>query len=89
MLQILFLLLLTAPLLPFAAHAEDNSAASLFGNEHECERFDTCGQQDDKIREENIGDTQELGNSFDNDGSGNRRSIGDIMNDQLSPASGR
>lgn len=94
MFALLALLVLT---LPAPAMAEDmfereraaiNSTPTM-DNTEPCTRFSDCGMQKNRIRENSIGETQELGNGFDNDGRGSRRSLSDNVLDQLQPASGR
>lgn len=72
------------------AHAEERDALYnvLTEEKRDCAYFSECAS-DDRVRQEIIGDTPDLGNAFDNDGHGSRRALSDSVLDQLSPASGR
>ena len=90
MIRIFALLALLVVTLPASAGAEDMfererdiiSSTPTIGETQDCSRFSDCGK-------DAIGDTQELGNRFDNQGRGSTRSLSDNVLDQLQPASGR
>ncbi len=99
MIRIFALLALLVLALPASAMAEDmfkrehdiirNSGAS-GDTDYGCSRFSDCGREKSRDTRENaVGETYELGNRFDNEGRGSRRSLSDNVLDQLSPASGR
>ena len=97
MIRIFFPLALLLVALPASAMAEDMfqrerdiiGDTPAIGETQDCSRFSDCGREKARDRENAIGETQELGNRFDNEGRGSRRSLSDNVLDQLSPASGR